>query len=113
MGRVQGHWCNAIDIDPARNKSRVTCNMDGGVANIEGGTFSSVIFSLKEGSVHIPQVKGDCSCLGIAYVKIDSCLLPFPTYWCPLVCWKLCSEFCVFAKFISLKKIARFSLNCL
>lgn len=61
MGRVRGHWYNAVDIDPARNKSKLICSVNGGVANIEGGTFSGVIFSLKEGSVHITQVKRDCS----------------------------------------------------
>lgn len=45
----------AVDIDSDRNKSKWTCNMNGGVANIEGGTFSSVIFSLKEGSLYITQ----------------------------------------------------------
>lgn len=34
--RVQGHWYDAIDIDPARNNSKWTCNMNGGVSNIEG-----------------------------------------------------------------------------
>lgn len=61
MGRARGHWCNATDFDPARKKSKLTRGRNGGVANIEGGTFSSVIFSLKEGSMHITQVKGDCS----------------------------------------------------
>lgn len=45
-GRGWGGWCNAIDIDPARKKSNLSCNMNGGLANVEGGLFSNVIFTV-------------------------------------------------------------------
>lgn len=46
QGRGWGGWCNAIDIDPARKNNNLTCSMSGGLANVEGRPYSSVIFTV-------------------------------------------------------------------
>lgn len=38
--------CNAVGIDPARKKNKLTCSTKGGLMNVEGGPFSNVILSV-------------------------------------------------------------------
>lgn len=49
-GQLRGRgWrgqCNAIGIDPARKKNKLSCIMKGGLTNVEGGPFSNVILTV-------------------------------------------------------------------